>query len=720
MKQLLPIVLFLIIGIEGFCQTQIKGTVKDKKGNPIPGCNVIIKDSYDGGSTNAKGEYTFETFEEGEQTVVVKYVGFITQEIPVDCQGKPIALDIVIKEDNTQLDPVNISAGSFEASDEKKAVVLKPLDIVTTAGADGDVFSVLQTLPGTQQVGDQTGIFVRGGSANETTTIIDEMVVRNPFFSSVPDVPQRGRFSPFLFKGTVFSTGGYSAVYGQALSSALILNSTDVQKQDQTGFGILPVGLSLNHNQSWGNGNINISGSYNNLWLYFKMNKQLRDWENVPQGGGGSIVFRQKTSETGIFKLYATYSTNKLGLSYQNLNDTSQDSYFRLNNHNVYVNSSYKEQLGEKWTFFLGSSYSFNKDKINSDFAFSSNNNLGQLKTIFTRYIMKDRGKIRFGAETHYNDNESEYNGLVGNIQDSYNAAFVEAEIPIFWWWAFRAGGRYEYSTIINKHNVAPRASMAFRWDENSQINLAYGNFYQTPENQYLFYQQNLKYQRADHYILNYQFMKNDRILRVEGYYKTYDNLIQTDFMADSLQPYSNAGFGYARGIELFFRDKKSIKWMDYWVSYSFLDTKRKYQDFPVEAAPTFTSAHNLSVVTKYWMNKWKMSVSLTYSYASGRPYYNPNLPDDQFLTDRTPDFHNLSISISKIFDIKGNFAVLFCGLNNITNRINVFSYQYNDAGTERVAVGPPQGFNFIVGFFMSFNHNKKDKKEENNENNSQ
>lgn len=717
MRQIYFSILLIFMSLLSFGQTLIKGTVKDKKGSPIPGCNVIIKDSYDGGSTNAEGVYSFETFEEGAQIIVVKYVGFITQEIPVDCNGETKNVDIVIKEDNTQLDPVNIAAGSFEASDEKKAVVLKPLDIVTTAGADGDVFSVLQTLPGTQQVGDQTGIFVRGGSANETTTIIDEMVVRNPFFSAVPDVPQRGRFSPFLFKGTVFSTGGYSAVYGQALSSALILNSQDVQRQDQTGVGILPVGLSLNHNQSWESGNINVSGSYNNLWLYFKMNKQLRNWESVPQGGGGSIVFRQKTSKTGIFKFYGTYSTNKLGISYNRFSDTSQPSYFRLNNQNVYLNSSYKEQLGEKWTFFLGSSYSFNQDDISSDFAFSSNNHLGQLKTIFTRYIMDDRGKIRFGAETHYNDNEATYNGLNGAVTDSYNAGFVEAEIPIFWWWAFRAGGRYEYSTVIDKHNVAPRASMAFRWDENSQVNLAYGNFYQTPENQYLFYQQNLKYQRADHYILNYQFMKNDRIFRVEGYYKIYDNLIESDFMTDSLQPYSNAGYGYARGVDLFFRDQKSIKWMDYWVSYSFLDTRRKYQDFPVEAPPTFTSAHNLSVVTKYWMNKWRMSVSLTYSYASGRPYYNPNVPTDQFLTDRTPDYHNLSLSISKIFDLKGHFAVLFVGLNNLTNRLNVFSYEYNQDGTERVAVGPPQRFNFIVGFFISFNHNKKEEeKDENNE----
>lgn len=73
-----------------------------------------------------------------------------------------------------------ISAGSFESSDENKAVILKPLDILTT-GADADIYSTLETLPGTQQIGETDGLFVRGGSASETKTLIDEMTVQNPF-----------------------------------------------------------------------------------------------------------------------------------------------------------------------------------------------------------------------------------------------------------------------------------------------------------------------------------------------------------------------------------------------------------------------------------------------------------------------------------------------------------------------------------------------------------
>ena len=89
-------------------------------------------------------------------------------------------------------------------------VILRPLDIVTTAGSQGDIYGALQTLPGTQPRRIRKDFFVRGGDA-EAKTLIDGIEVANPYFSSVPDVPQRSRFSPFMFKGTNFSTGGYSA-----------------------------------------------------------------------------------------------------------------------------------------------------------------------------------------------------------------------------------------------------------------------------------------------------------------------------------------------------------------------------------------------------------------------------------------------------------------------------------------------------------------------------
>ncbi len=120
----------------------------------------------------------------------------------------------------------NSHFGSFAASDTKRAAtVLNSIDVATVGGGNADITAArAKTLPGAQQVGEQEGLFVRGGAGYETKQFIDGTLVNNPYFTSVPDIATRGRFSPFLFKGTVFSTGGYSALYGQALSSAVILS----------------------------------------------------------------------------------------------------------------------------------------------------------------------------------------------------------------------------------------------------------------------------------------------------------------------------------------------------------------------------------------------------------------------------------------------------------------------------------------------------------------
>ncbi|MCK7559162.1 Plug domain-containing protein [Chitinophaga sedimenti] len=127
-----------------------------------------------------------------------------------------LPINISLKEVVSELKMVTISAGSFEASDDKKNTILKSLDIVTTGGANADIVAALKTLPGAQQVGEKEGLFVRGGTGYETQTFIDGMMVRNPFYSGMPNFAARGRFSPFLFKGTSFSSGGYSAQYGRA------------------------------------------------------------------------------------------------------------------------------------------------------------------------------------------------------------------------------------------------------------------------------------------------------------------------------------------------------------------------------------------------------------------------------------------------------------------------------------------------------------------------
>ncbi len=709
--KLLLLFSLLLIQIIASAQTTITGTVKDSKGVSLPGVNIFIKDTYDGATSDAAGKYSFETTETGEKILAATSIGFQAFEQKISLSSQPLSINIILKDAVSELKTVTISAGSFEASDEKKMVMLRPLDIVTTAGASGDIYGAIQTLPGTGLVGEREGLFVRGGDASETKTYIDGLLVDNPYFSSVPDVPQRGRFSPFLFKGTSFSSGGYSAQYGQAMSSVLILESQDFPDQSMTNIGVMSIGLSGGTTKLLKNKktSIGVFGGYTDLGPYFKLFSQNRDWKKSPRAANGSFIMRHKTSKTGLLKAFASYSWNELALAVSDTADPLLERKydFSLRNNNFYSSLSYKEIVLKSWTLNAAASYSDNKDFIFiNDFPIQNKNSFLETRLSFSHPI-SELSVIRFGGEFQNVNSSTAYSTFSSTeFKEKYTAAFVEADLYITTKLVSRIGLRGENSEILSKQNLAPRISLAYKTGEFSQFSFAYGDFYQVPQkNNILSYTNTgLNFEQATHYILNYQYVSDKRTYRIETYYKDYSNLFylnQNNFSG------TNNGYGHSRGIEFFYRDKKTIKRADYWISYSFLDTKRLYNNFEKEAMPTFAANHTGSIVFKYFFPKISLAPSLTYGYSTGRPYYNPNNPD--FLSDRTRDYHNLSVSFSYLTSIKKSFTVLVFSVNNVPGVKNVFSYNYSSDGSRRQEVGPTSARFFFIGMFVNIGSQKDD-----------
>src|SRR5690606_2481025 len=108
---------------------------------------------------------------------------------------------------------------------------------------------------------------------------------------------------------------------------------------------------------------------------------------------------------------------------------------------------------------------------------------------------------------------------------------------------------------------------------------------------------QEFRNQGAAHYILNYQYARDRQLLRFELYEKTYRNLIRfsgesPEFSTDMNQ----SGRGYARGVDVFWRDGRSFKNLEYWISYSYIDTRRHYKNYEAMVRPGFAAAQSLSV----------------------------------------------------------------------------------------------------------------------------
>jgi len=729
----------LLISVCGIAQIKISGKVTDNKRKALAGISISIVDSYDGATTDSEGNYSFSTSEKGEQILKATASGYKDFEQKINISSTPIIVNIELKESITELKAVVISAGTFEASDAKRATALNPIDIVTTASANGDITSAIKTLPGTQQVGESEGLFVRGGTADETKYFIDGTLVNNFYYSSEPGQATRGRFNPFLFKGTIFSSGGYSALYGQALSSVLLLESIDLPEKTSASFGISYLAanagiqkLSKNKKSSWG-----ITYAYANLALAFAITKQRFDYFRVPQTHEADINYRIKTSSTGMLKYYGYLSSTDVGFRNQDVDSLSMKDAFGLNNLNMYHNLSWKEHLGKGWKVNAGTSYSTNKDKIKNELQNSENEkqelfdqpfyayknfnliNKGQYangKVVFDKNL-KSLSAIRFGVEDNYSNEKSiyhEYNGssYPETVKENILSVFGESDIYLTNNIAARVGVRTEHSQLLEKWNVAPRISFAYKFHDKSQVSLAYGMFYQDPERKYLPSLNALHFQKATHYIAQYEKITSNRTFRTEVFYKKYDDLIKTGgSYNETFTAINNNGFGDAKGIEFFWRDKKTIKNVDYWVSYSYLDTKRDFLNYPFSLEPSFVSKHTASLVLKKFVMPLKTQFNMSYTFASGRPYYDlvyDNTNNNYKISEsgRTKDYNNLSLSINYLPTIgkakAKAFSVFVLSVTNILGFDNLYNYNFSVNAQNKVAVSPPSKRFIYLGYFVS------------------
>lgn len=677
-RQILILFISLLLPVTFMGQTIVTGTVKDTKGETIPGANVYLKDTFDGTNSKADGTFSFETEEAGDFILIASFIGYKTLEKPVSLKGGTLKVDMALTEEINKLDGVTISAGAFEASDVKKVTVLKPLDIVTTASAAGDIMGAINTLPGTATVGESGRLFVRGGEGYETKVFIDGLEVRNAFGTTAPNVPTRGRFSPFLFKGTVFSTGGYSAEYGQALSSALVLNSNDIALQTQGDLSVMSVGGDAAYTKKWENSSLSGKVQYTDLRPYQDLVRQFFDWEQAPVGKVGEVVFRQKVKTNGLLKVYANMDLSNFVIRQPNIDSDGMKDTVSVDNNYFYLNASYKDILSKKWSVRGGVSSTTSRDmfRFNSDDIDEKEKGL-HAKVAFN-WDASEKVTVNMGQEFYHKNFTRELDLSSGDLlyfdfTENMTSTFAEADYFASNAFVLRAGLRLEHSSLLNRSWVSPRLAMSYKVDEKGQFSLAYGRFLQSAQNDYALVNRALQPEQATHYILNYQYIHDQRVFRVESYLKQYDDLVKftnpNDFNPVN---YSNAGAGEAKGVDVFWRDSKTLKGTDYWISYSYVDSERDYQDFNGMATPGFVSQHNFSYVVKHFIESLRVQVGATYNFASPRLFHNPNRAG--FQNDQTPEFHDLSLNAAIL--IKQNI-ILYLSSSNIFGRDNIFGYDF-------------------------------------------
>lgn len=708
MKNALMII-SLIIFTSLNAQNFISGEVKDIDGNPMQGANVYIKGTIEGTTSDFDGLFSFKTNETGDVTLVVSFFGY-KNFVKTANVSTLKNLKIILKEDDSKLEEVIITASSFSLGKSRTLEKMNSLDIVMSGSSNGDIFGALQSLPGTQKVGEDGKLYIRGGEGRETQIFIDGMHVLVPYTTNAENSPARSRFSPFLFQGINFSLGGYEVEYGQALSSVLPMETKDVSTGTKVGINVSPLNIGGGGTYSLGKESISANIDYTDLRFYNNMFPDKLDWTKDYAKLSGELQYKKEIGRKGMFKIYTAYDNTQF---VQKITDKLNDSPERsldLNENNYYINSTYRTKTKSGLKVFVGAAFSQVKNDYKNAIV-QGDINEKELSELHLKTKIKKRisSKYKFnaGIESYLKTYNNKYTDVLSivrqdqGVNQNLYAAFFDNQIKLARGLYANASGRVEHSTYNNENTFSPRVSVNYI-KGNFQVSGIFGKYYQTPENSIIASNPiKLKQESAIHYILGSSYNLNDRLLRLELYYKDYDNL---SLLENGI--YTSNGFGKSSGLDIYFSDNKMFKDFEYTLSFSYNNSKRLYKDYPVESTPLFSTDINTSLNMKYFFEPFKTFIGVSNTYASGRPYNNPN--QSGFVNSKTKIYHSLDMNLTFLLHEK---VILYTSLSNVLGRENIFGHKYSDAPNNNgvFSSSPTMASRdrfFFIGLFISLKNN--------------
>lgn len=724
MKKIFLILLFLSVSNFLAQELIIKGNVISSNGYPLADCNVFVFGTLDGTLTDNKGNFEL-TVNKSQKHIklIFSKIGFNDYEIEDSVENFINKTFKVKLKQTLALKEVLI----FSEKKTKAGYIsgLSSIDLITTPSALGDALTAISSsLPGNQIDPNDGRFFVRGGDHYETKIFINDLNVHTPFTTNGPSLPNRGRFSPFLFDGISFSAGGFEAEYGRALSSVLLMNTKKFPTKNEMEVSIRTVGFDASVTKII-KPTISIFSTidYTHLGPYRAVFPSIYKWNedyNTLAGEIGGVI----TLKKGTFKSYNKYDQTRLDYERNDLG-FGRIINTRIYEKNYYSNNSLNLNLNNKTQFYSGIVYSSNQRDIYGIFSHLDNSfvtdKLLHLKSKIDYSLESIPLKLKFGLEyfdnNYYVNYKDDFTGNKYKIKTNLNtvSSFIDVEYKIFPKLNFKSGVRTDYTALLNEIVFSPRFRFMYEALPNFNLSPYYGIYNQTPQNGHLIFDEfnDLKSERAIQKGLNLYWKNNKRMFFIDAYKKRYENLVKFDFIGSTGKPkhFNNSGFGYANGVDVFFWDRKSVKNLEYRLSYTYIDARRNYQDYPTISFPSFYSKHNASIVTKYWVDSLRSLINLAYVFSSGNAYTNPN--KNGFNNSFVKSYNSLNISYSYLMT---NNLFLYASASNVLNFKNIASYDFarnpdsNGIYKEQKIFPASQQFYFL-GLFYKFG-NKSQVKE--------
>ena len=624
--------LFAIVSMQA--PLPVSGRVVDATGLPLPGVLVTVKGDRAVAVTNDDGSFAAASVAPGA-TLVFTLPGFLTREVQVPRQS-PAAPLVVTLSIAGVTEAVTVQGQS--SPPDGSALSLSPLDVVRTPGTQADLMRALGILPGVSRIDDGTGLFVRGGDVSETLVLLDGVVISHPYRYETPTGGFRGAIDPFLTQGVSFTTGGFSAQYGNTLSAVVDLVPLGRPRDVRTTATAGLAGVSAS--AAWPVGDaagVRVGANRSTPTVLFAVNPSPREFDRLPGGWDVSGSAHFESPRAGTFRLFGIAQRDHVGV------ELEKDSFVG------FLHSSTRHGLlALRWERGAGSwraSASAGHDQyrkstdvgvlaIDEDEAHTS----GRVELLGDA-----RGfSIRLGADTdrratraagHVPSQGGDFGGVGGTAGFRVDhgdwrtgtSAIVSRRAGPF---TPEVGLRLDRFDRADAWRAAPRASLRWEVGTARALRFAWGRYHQAPSPEYFDRERGaaiLRPMEATHYVVGYERGAEGRPLffRAEAYWKRYRSLP----VEDALAGFTSEGYGTARGIDFFAR--RMWPNLDLRLSGSVLHARRRWtapeqrDRYPLPDGawtPDFAIPYSWAVVATVPIGP-VFSVGGTWRVAAGRPF---------------------------------------------------------------------------------------------------
>jgi hypothetical protein len=693
--------------------SSISGMVRDPSGKPIAGATIFLLETLEEVTSDGAGRFLLQTRFIGPVTIVARKLTFIPSTadliLPLDT-----VLQLTLRAHPPALRSITVVAAGEYTLGTGTTATLTPLEVAQTPGAAANVSRAIQTLPGVQNVDEGTGLFVRGGDVSETRVLIDDVTFLSPVRFDNPTGHVTATIDPFLLDRTVFSSGGFGAAYGNALSGLVRMETaarpTQTNGSLTASIGSLGGALALAPTRRIG---LRLAGKRNSLAPLINTFGQAQPFDPAPQGGDLSGSAEWQSSKRGRIRFFGYASDNKFGVG--GATETGNGTYRATAREHMAVLSWRDSSKALRPALAVGHSR-FSRDESVSGYALATELASTQLVASLA-YLVRDGLRLRGGGEFERLD--TRYAGAADTSaarldfdarpRSDRHALWADGTWESVHGLRLTIGMRSDDASLVRERQWDPRASLAYErgrlgltasWGRHTQV--AEPTFFRpaTPDAAFT-------PMRLEQLILGAQWGGDTLGVRVELYEKWYNGLWQFD---RTLQPVGG-GSGRARGADAFFKWRPFPSTMTR-LTWSTVSSQRTAPDVGTMARALGDLAHSITWVTESRWRTW--TIGTARRWATGRPFTDimgsvdgsdgpepiwgaPNAA-------RLPDYGRFDLSLSHYRALSAeNGLVLFASVSNVFAENNVMRYRWTPDLSERISVRAPFNRSVYVGATLLF-----------------